>query len=133
MAKKKAKDPIGGAINKEFKKLGDTITKPIKNEFTKLGDTIAKPFKQIIGYFKCGINKIKNIPNCAPFYAIDIVFGVWFLFWGLLASVIPGLKDLGKMISKGINYLDSYVNKYAEFHINRYPKNIMNKCYKCPK
>jgi hypothetical protein len=133
MAKKKAKDPIGEAINKEFKKLGDTITKPIKTEFTKLGDAIAKPFKQIIGYFKCGIDKIKNIPNCAPFYSIDIVFGVWFLFWGMLATVIPGLKDVGKMVSKGINYLDSNIKKNAGFHINRYSKNIMNKCYKCPK
>ena len=131
MAKKK--DPIGGAINKEFKKLGDTITKPIKTEFTKLGDAIAKTFKQIIGYFKCGIDKIKNLPNCIFFYFIDVIFGVWFLFWGLLASVIPGLKDVGKMISKGIRTLDSYVYKYADFHINRYPERILNKCYKCPK
>lgn len=118
MAKKKAKDPIGGAIKKEFKKIGNTIT---------------KPFKEIIGYFKCGIDKIKNLPNCIFFYFIDVIFGVWFLFWGLLASVIPGLKDVGKMISKGIRTLDSYVNKYAGFHINRYPRSIMKKCYVCPK
>lgn len=118
MAKKKAKDPIGGAIKKEFKKFGNSIT---------------KPFKQIIGYFKCGIDKIKNIPNCAPFYFIDMVFGVWFLFWGLLAYLIPGLKDVGKMVSKGINYLDSNIKKNAGFHINRYPERIMKKCYRCPK
>ncbi len=124
-----AKKTVVTAKKKVKKKAVDPITKGFK----KVTNTITKPFKQIIGYFKCGIDKIKNIPNCAPFYAIDIVFGVWFLFWGLLASVIPGLKDVGKMISKGINYLDSYVNKYAGFHINRYPKNILNKCYKCPK
>ncbi len=115
---KKAKDPIGGAIKKEFKKIGNTIT---------------KPFKQIIGYFKCAIDKIKNLPNCIFFYVVDMIFGVWFLFWGLLASVIPGLKDVGKMVSRGIRYMDSYVNKYAGFHINRYPRSILKKCYVCPK
>ncbi len=118
MAKKKAKDPVGGAIKKEFKKISNTIT---------------KPFKQIIGYFKCAIDKIKNIPKCALFYATDIVFGIWFLFWGLLASVIPGLKDVGKLVAKGVRAIDSYIKKYAGFHINRYPKSIMNKCYSCPK
>lgn len=116
MAKKK--DPIGGAIKKEFKKIGNSI---------------AKPFKQIIGYFKCGIDKIKNLPNCIFFYGLDIIFGIWFLFWGMLAFVIPGLKDVGKMVSKGIKLLDSNLSKHIGFHINRYPKSILNKCYRCPK
>ena len=113
---KKPKDPIGGAIKKEFKKIGNTI---------------AKPFKQIIGYFKCGIDKLKNLPSCIFFYLVDMIFGVWFLFWGLLASVIPGLKDVGKMVSRGVRSLDAFVKKYAGFHINRYPKSIVKKCYTC--
>ena len=115
---KKAKDPVGNAIKKEFKKIGNTI---------------AKPFKQIIGYFECGIDKIKNFPNCAIFYIFDIIFGIWFLFWGMLASIIPGLKDVGKMVAKGINMLDSVLYKYIGFHIHRYPKSLIDKCYRCPK
>ncbi len=118
MAKKKAKDPVGNAIKKEFKKIGNTIT---------------KPFKEIIGYFKCGIDKIKNLPNCIVPYLIDMAFGVWFLFWGLLASIIPGLKDVGKMVAKGIKLLDASIYSHMKFHINRYPKSILNKCYRCPK
>jgi hypothetical protein len=129
MAKKKPKDPIGGAIKKEFNNFGKSITK----EFKKIGNTITKPFKQIIGYFKCGIDKIKNLPNCIFFYLVDMAFGVWFLFWGMLASIIPGLKDVGKMVSKGIRVLDSNLSKHIGFHIDRYPKSILDKCYRCPK
>ena len=118
MAKKKAKDPVGNAIKKEFKKIGNTIT---------------KPFKQIIGYFKCGINIIKNLKTCIVPYLIDMVFGAWFLFWGMLASVIPGLKDLGKLVAKGIKMLDASLYSHMKFHIDRYPKSILNKCYRCPK
>ncbi|NBQ17334.1 hypothetical protein EBU24_03390 [bacterium] len=116
MAKKKKKDPIAASINKAMKKAISSITKPIM---------------QIIKYFKCGINKIINLPKCIIFYIFDIIIGTFFLFWSLIASLIPGLKDLGKIIWKSLKMLDKYIYKFTGIHILRYSRSILKRCYLC--
>ena len=99
MAKKK--DPILDPINKEFKK-------------------ITKPIDKIVGYFKCGINKIKSLGDCILFYIIDMFIAVYFLIWNMFATAF-GLKKAGQSLWK-------FINKYQKFN---YPKSIIKKCYLC--
>jgi len=98
------------------KKGFDKMLKPIKKGFDKM----LKPINKIIGYFKCGINKIKNLGDCIAFYLIDMVIGIYFLFWNLFATTF-GFKKAGQDLWK-------FVNKYQKFH---YPRSIMKKCYLC--
>ena len=112
MAKKKKKDPITDAIKKAL-------------------SAITKPIVQIVGYFKCGINKIINLPKCIIFYIFDIIIGTFFMFWSLIASLIPGLNGLGKVIWKALQMLDKYIYKFTGLHIVRYSKTILKRCYLC--
>jgi hypothetical protein len=114
MAKKK--DPILDPINKELKKVTDKIIKPIDKGFKK----VTEPIDKIIGYFKCGINKIKSLGDCILFYIIDMFIAMYFLLWNMFATVF-GLKKAGQSLWK-------FINKYQKF---KYPRSIMKKCYLC--
>jgi hypothetical protein len=119
MAKKK-KDPILDPINKELKKVTNKIIKPIDKGFKKVSKEITKPVDKIVGYFKCGINKIKNLGDCILFYIVDMFIAMYFLLWNMFATVF-GLKKAGQSLWK-------FINKYQQF---KYPKSIMKKCYLC--
>ena len=116
MAKKKKKDPILASIEKAMKKAMSAITKPIT---------------QVIKYFKCGINKIVNLPKCIIFYILDIIIATYFMFWNIIASLIPGLKGIGKIIWKSLEILDKYIYKFTGIHIIHYSKTITKRCYLC--
>ena len=131
MAKKKKKDPIAAAIEKSIKKSVSSVTKPIDKAMKTAVTAVTKPIMQIIKYFKCGINKIINLPKCIIFYIFDIIIGTFFIFWSLLASMIPGLKDLGKIIWKSLQMLDKYIYKFTGIHIIRYSRSILKRCYLC--
>ncbi len=91
-------------------------TDPVKKFFDKM----MKPINKIIGYFKCGINKLKNLGDCILFYIIDMFIGMYFILWNMFAAVF-GLKKAGQDLWK-------FINKYQKF---KYPKSIQKKCYLC--
>ena len=108
--KKKTIDPA--------KKLLDEVLKPI----TKFFDQLLKPINSILGsvnsifgYFKCGIDKIKNLYYCIAFYIIYIIISVIFTFWNIFIAPFVGLK--------AGNSAWKFISKYV-------PKQIM-KCFLC--
>ena len=119
---KKIKNPFA-SITKGITKIFDKIMKPILQ--------IVKYVNDIIKYIKCGVNKIINLPKCIIFYIVDIIIATYLMFWNLIASMIPGLKGIGKMIWKALVMLDKYIYKYTDMHIISYPRSILKRCYLC--
>ena len=108
--KKKTTDPM--------KKLFDKALKPVTKFFDKLMKPINQiigSIKQIIGYFKCGIDKIKNLYYCIAFYIIYIIISIFFTIWNIFVAPIVGLK--------AGNSAWKFIRKYV-------PKQIM-KCFLC--
>jgi hypothetical protein len=129
------------ATTKEFNKAKKETTKGlnvVKKGAEKLGKDITKGFDDIFSevtnifnYIVCGFNKIKTLPDCFFWYFLDMIYGIFYLFYAMLASAIPPLKDGAKMLGKGIKMADELVHDMTGIHINRYPKDVMNKCYLC--
>jgi hypothetical protein len=129
------------ATTKEFNKAKKETTKGlnvVKKGAEKLGKDITKGFDDIFAevtnifnYIVCGFNKIKTLPDCFFWYFLDMIYGIFYLFYAMLASAIPPLKDGAKMLGKGIKMADELVHDMTGIHINRYPKDVMNKCYLC--
>ena len=110
-------------VKKGAEKLGKDITKGFDDIFSEVTN--------IFNYIVCGFNKIKTLPDCFFWYFLDIIYGIFYLFYSMLATAIPPLKDGAKMLGKGIKGADELVHDMTGIHINRYPKDIMNKCYLC--
>ena len=110
-------------VKKGAEKLGKDITKGFDDIFAEVTN--------IFNYIVCGFNKIKTLPDCFFWYFLDIIYGIFYLFYSMLAIAIPPLKDGAKMLGKGIKMADELVHDMTGIHINRYPKDIMNKCYLC--
>lgn len=129
------------ATTKEFNKAKKETTKGlnvVKKGADKLGKDITKGFDDIFSevtnifnYIVCGFNKIKTLPDCFFWYFLDMIYGIFYLFYSMLATAIPPLKDGAKMLGKGIKGADELVYDMTGIHFNRYPKDIMNKCYLC--
>ncbi len=129
------------ATTKEFNKAKKETTKGlnvVKKGAEKLGKDITKGFDDIFSevtnifnYIVCGFNKIKTLPDCFFWYFLDMIYGIFYLFYSMLATAIPPLKDGAKMLGKGIKMADELVHDMTGIHINRYPKDVMNKCYLC--
>ena len=110
-------------VKKGAEKLGKDITKGFDDIFSEVAN--------IFNYIVCGFNKIKTLPDCFFWYFMDIIYGIFYLFYSMLATAIPPLKDGAKMLGKGIKGADELVHDMTGIHFNRYPKDIMNKCYLC--
>jgi membrane-associated HD superfamily phosphohydrolase len=106
-------------------------TEKIANDIKKGFDDILKEIENIANYIVCGFNKIKTLPQCFFWYLLDIIYGVFYLFYLTLVFIIPPLKDIGKMLGKGVKIADGFIYKILGFHLFRYPKEVMKKCYLC--
>ncbi len=134
---KKAKQ----ATTKEFNKAKKETTKgfdvvkkgteKVANEAKKGFDDIFEEITNIANYIVCGFNKIKTLPDCFFWYFLDIIYGVFYMFYSMLAFAIPPLKDGAKMFGQGINMADDMIYDLAGLHVFRYPKSVMNMCYLC--
>jgi F0F1-type ATP synthase membrane subunit b/b' len=144
----KAKD----ATNKEFNKAKKETTKEFNKakkettkgfnvvkkgaekaakEASKAFDDIFAEIQNIINYIVCAFDKIKSLPDCFFWYFLDMVYGIFYLFYSMLAFAVPPLKDVGKMTWKGVKGADELIYDLMGFHIIGYPKDVMNKCYLC--
>lgn len=110
-------------VKKGAEKLGKDITKGFDDIFSEVTN--------IFNYIMCGFNKIKSLPDCFFWYFLDMVYGIFYLFYAMLASAIPALKKGAKMLGKGIKMADELVHDITGIHFNRYPKDVMKKCYLC--
>lgn len=129
------------ATTNEFNKAKKETTKGfnvVKEGTRKLGKDITKGFDDIFAevtnifnYIVCGFNKIKTLPDCFFWYFLDIIYGIFYLFYSMLATAIPPLKDVGKVFKNGIKEADKLIYGMTGIHFNRYPKDVMNKCYLC--
>ena len=129
------------ATTKEFNKAKKETTKgfdvvkkgteKVANEAKKGFDDIFEEITNIANYIVCGFNKIKTLPDCFFWYFLDIIYGVFYMFYSMLAFAIPPLKDGAKMFGQGINMADDMIYDLAGLHVFRYPKSVMNMCYLC--
>ena len=129
------------ATTKEFNKAKKETTKgfnvvkkgteKVAKEAAKGFDDIFEEITNIANYIVCGFNKIKTLPDCFFWYFLDIIYGVFYMFYSMLAFAIPPLKDGAKMFGQGINMADDMIYDLAGLHVFRYPKNVMNMCYLC--
>lgn len=134
---KKAKQ----ATTKEFNKAKKETTKgfdvvkkgteKVANEAKKGFDDIFEEITNIANYIVCGFNKIKTLPDCFFWYFLDIIYGVFYMFYSMLAFAIPPLKDGAKMFWSMMKMMDDMIHDLTGIHMFRYPKNVMNKCYLC--
>lgn len=100
-------------------------------EASKAFDDIFAEIQNIINYIVCAFDKIKSLPDCFFWYFLDMVYGIFYLFYSMLAFAVPPLKDVGKMTWKGVKGADELIYDLMGFHIIGYPKDVMNKCYLC--
>ena len=124
--------PIQKETTKQFNKAKADTTKGF-NAVKKGTDNIFKEIINIANYVMCGFDKIKTLPQCFFWYTLDIIYGVFYLFYSMLVFIIPPLKDIGKMLGKGVKIADKFIYKVAGFYLFRYPKNVIKKCYLCKK
>ena len=129
------------ATTKEFDKAKKETTKglnvvkkgteKVANAAKKGFDDIFSEITKIVNYIVCGVNKIKTLPDCFFWYFLDIIYGIFYLFYSMLAMAIPPLKDMGKMVISGVKMADEAVYDIMGFHFMGYPKSVMDKCYLC--
>jgi hypothetical protein len=129
------------ATTKEFNKAKKETTKgfnvvkkgteKVAKEAAKGFDDIFEEITNIANYIVCGFNKIKTLPDCFFWYFLDIIYGVFYMFYSMLAFAIPPLKDGAKMFGQGINMADDMIYDLTGLHVFKYPKNVMNMCYLC--
>jgi len=125
-AAKEAKKETTKGFN-VVKKGAEKAAKEASNAF----DDIFEGIENIISYITCAFDKIKNLPSCFFWYFVDIIYGVFYMFYSMLAFAIPPLKDVGKMTWKALKSADNMIHDTAGFRIMGYPKDVMNKCYLC--
>jgi membrane-associated HD superfamily phosphohydrolase len=100
-------------------------------EASKAFDDIFAGIESIINYITCAFDKIKSLPDCFFWYFLDIVYGIFYMFYSMLAFAVPPLKDVGKMTWKALKGADEMIYDVMGLHIIGYPKDVMNKCYLC--
>jgi len=100
-------------------------------EASKAFDDIFAEIQKIINYIVCAFDKIKSLPDCFFWYFLDVVYGIFYLFYSMLAFAVPPLKDAGKVTSKALKDADEMIYDLMGFHIIGYPKDVMKKCYLC--
>ena len=125
-AAKEAKKETTKGFN-VVKKGAEKAAKQVQKGF----DDIFAGIENIISYITCAFDKIKNLPSCFFWYFVDIVYGVFYMFYSMLAFAIPPLKDVGKTTWKALKSADNMIHDNAGFRIMRYPNDVMNKCYLC--
>jgi membrane-associated HD superfamily phosphohydrolase len=109
------------------KKGAEKAAKQVAKGFDEIFDEVTNIFT----YIECGFNKIKTLPDCFFWYFLDIIYGIFYMFYSMLAFAIPPLKDAGKTTWKALKSADNMIYDTAWFRIMRYPKDVMNKCYLC--
>ena len=129
------------ATNKEFNKAKKETTKGFDvvkkgaekavNDAKRAFDEIFEGIENIINSIVCAFEKIKSLPDCFFWYFIDIVLGVFYLFYSMLISAVPPLKDAGDATWSAIKEADAMIYDYMNFHIIGYSEGVMNKCYLC--
>lgn len=131
---KKGTEKATKEVKKETTKGFNVVKKGAEKaakEVQKGFDEIFEGIQNIISYITCAFDKIKNLPNCFFWYFLDIIYGVFYMFYSMLAFAIPPLKDAGKTTWKALKSADNMIYDTAGFRIMRYPKDVMNKCYLC--
>ena len=109
------------------KKGAEKAAKQVAKGFDEIFDEVTNIFT----YIECGFNKIKTLPDCFFWYFLDIIYGIFYMFYSMLASAIPPLKDGAKMFWSMMKTIDEMIHDLTGFHIIRYPKSVMNMCYLC--
>jgi hypothetical protein len=113
-----------GASN-PFKKLTDGFKK-IKDGFNKIGQF----FKAIGSYFKCGIQRIKSMPSCMPWYLLEVFGQILYLPFRIIFKLCK-LQKQERQFWNGVEKVDKVFHNAIGLHIIHYPDDIVNGCYKC--
>ena len=138
-AGKKIKDGVEGAVNK----VKDGVTKGFKQMtgfFKNILNTLKNFINAVKNFFlwlgdcvKCGVQKIKSLPQCMIWYLLDLIGKIIYIPFFLLFLFIRTITDVNveNMIWNVIETIDSYINSFAGFHLIYFPSEVIKKCYKC--
>ena len=133
----KAKKETNKGFNKAKKETNKGFN-VVKKGAEKLGKDITKGFDEIFAevtnifnYIACAFDKIRTLPDWFFWYFLDIIYGVIYMFYSMLATVIPPLKDAAKIVGEAIKMTDGFVFDMTGIHVAKYPKPVLNKCYLC--
>lgn len=113
------------------------IYKTIVRLFMDLFEQIRKVFNEIFFYIKCTINKTVSFPTCAIYYLLDIAMFVLLLPFRIIFMIIPTLRPIGDMAWGLVELVDSMIYSFTAtalkrgIHINQYPNDVLNRCYRC--
>lgn len=110
-------------VKKGTEKLGKDITKGFDDIFAEVTN--------IFNYIACAFDKIRTLPDCFFWYFLDIIYGVIYMLYSMLAAAIPPLKDVAKIVGDAIKMADGFIFDMTGFHVAKYPKPVLNKCYLC--
>lgn len=125
----KAFATIGKFLMKIFKTIGAF--------FEKLFAELIKVFELIFFYIVCAWNKIMVFHRCILYYSIDVIIFTCLLPIRMLFWMIPQLQMLEDIARDALELLDGMVYDFTlsalgkGIHINQWPNDVMNRCYRC--
>jgi hypothetical protein len=115
-------------IKESYKEGASNPLKRIADGFKK----IPQFFKSIGSYFSCGMDKIKSMPGCMPWYIIEVIGKFLYLPFKFI-FFITKTKKIEKDLWDTMETADRFIYSIAAFHIIHYPDSIIDRCYKCRK
>lgn len=135
-------------IGKFFKMIGKFLKKmfqTIGKFFKKLFDEISKFFGEIFFYIICAVKKMIAFKECALYYFMDCAIFFILLPYRILALLLRPVANLEDIAYAMIDKIDNIVfrassmmrgsdengKKKGGFHINQWPNEILNQCYRC--
>ena len=105
--------------------------------FERLFDELSKVFELIFFYIMCAWNKIMVFHRCILYYSIDVIIFTCLLPIRMLFWMIPQLQMLEDVARDALELLDGMVYDFTlsalgkGVHVNQWPNDVMNRCYRC--
>tara|TARA_B110000503_G_C7159185_1_gene418808 strand:+ start:795 stop:1802 length:1008 start_codon:yes stop_codon:yes gene_type:complete len=124
---------VFGIIVKFMKKIFNIIA----GVFVQLFERLKSVFETIIFYIVCTFNKIIGFDECFIYYCVDVILFICLIPLNILFWMIPPLQILEDSGKDAIELVDGMIYDFTlsafgkGFHINQWPNDVMNKCYRC--
>lgn len=103
----------------------------------KLFNELTRIFNDFIFYIMCVWKKLIKFDKCIIYYCADILIQVILIPFQILFLIFPDLRVVGDVVEDMINMLDNIIYETVKisfgkgFHINQWPNNVLNDCYRC--
>lgn len=130
--KKMAKDTKAGfnKVNKQVTKETQKVEKNAKAGMNKIQKGVTKGFNKVFGVLGCGVRMVSN-RTCWMYWFLEMLGHILYIPFYFLAAVSKTARNFLKEIWKVVYLGDKYVYRYLGLHFAHFPKEIIQKCYKC--